>query len=104
MVLNDHPEAQRVVLGSDLNLWLPASAAYSEKYYGEDGKLLYDSPLRGNFLAGYNRPPATRGAGGIRDPSRIAISGLLTLGSSYARYASGNRTSSIWMGHAELRS
>jgi hypothetical protein len=52
LVLNDHPEAQRVVLGSDLNLWLPASAAYSEKYYGEDGKLLYDSPLRGTSWLG----------------------------------------------------
>jgi hypothetical protein len=44
-VLNDHPEAQQVVLRSDLSLWLPTSGSYRVKYYDQDGKLLRDSPL-----------------------------------------------------------
>ncbi|HXW15074.1 MAG TPA: hypothetical protein VEN79_11240 [Terriglobia bacterium] len=45
-VLNDRPEAQRVVLGSDLSIWLPASGGHRENYYNQDGKLLRDSPLK----------------------------------------------------------
>jgi len=45
-VLNDHAEAQRVVLQSDLSIWLPTSDSYREKYYDQDGKLLRDAPVR----------------------------------------------------------
>jgi hypothetical protein len=47
LVLNDHPEAQRVVLKSDLSLWLPTSGSYRVKYYDQDGKLLRDFPVGG---------------------------------------------------------
>jgi hypothetical protein len=51
-VLNDHPEAQRVVLGSDLSLWLSTAGAHGEKYYDQDGKLLRDSLLKGTSWLG----------------------------------------------------
>jgi hypothetical protein len=52
LVLNDHPEAQRVVLKSDLSLWLPTAGSYTEKYYDQGGKLLRVSPLRGTSWFG----------------------------------------------------
>jgi hypothetical protein len=37
----------------------------------------------------------------MRDVQRVAtVSVFLTVGFSQARYPNGNRTSSIWMGHA----
>jgi hypothetical protein len=52
LVLNDHPEAQRVVLKSDLSLWLPISGSYRVKYYDQGGKLLGDSPVTGTSWLG----------------------------------------------------
>jgi hypothetical protein len=44
-VLNDHPEAQRVVFKSDLSLWLPASGSYTATYYDQSGKKVREKAL-----------------------------------------------------------
>ena len=57
-VLNDRPQAQTVVVQSDLDLWLPSTARYEVKYYDSDGKLLNTRQGHGSRWFGATRPLA----------------------------------------------
>jgi hypothetical protein len=47
LVLNDSAEPQRVVVRSDLSLWLPKASDFEVKYFDEQGKLRQSSSLAG---------------------------------------------------------
>ena len=51
-VLNDRPEAQQVVLGSDLNLWLPKADDIEVRRFDGQGKLLGKSNVEGTRWVG----------------------------------------------------
>jgi len=56
LVLNDRPEAQQVVLGSDLSLWLPKSSKLEVRTFDGQGKMLGNSSVEGTHWVGVTEP------------------------------------------------
>jgi hypothetical protein len=52
LVLNDRPEAQQVVLNSDLSLWLPESSTLEIRAFNGQGKMLGSSSAEGTHWVG----------------------------------------------------
>jgi hypothetical protein len=51
-ILNDRPEAQQVVIKSDLSLWLAASGSYAATYYDQSGKKVREKEVTGTSWLG----------------------------------------------------